>query len=271
MNSSAKDRWSALDSSEAVRAAADRLRQMGDTASERRARERWISLLMPRPGERILDLGAGLGDMSLPIAQHVRPDGRVHALDLSAGLLEYARRRAREQGLHDFVAADVGDARALPYGDGRFDAAFCRWLLLHLPESQPVIAEMRRVVRPGGRIVCVEADWETLAVHPGDPDVTRQIAHANVQRQLDGRVGRKLVPLMRVAGLQDLSATSIVALDVTGDWIPFLRSRLAVAADAGVPEDALTTWWQDVEAAAENGQYVFSFTQYGVSGTVPGH
>lgn len=271
MNTPSDDRWSALDSAEAVQAAADRLRQMSDTAAERNARQQWVDLLSPGPGERILDVGAGLGDMSLQIAQHVRPHGMVQALDLSAGLLDHASRQAREMNLQGVFGADVGDASALPYSDDVFDAAFSRWLLLHVANPGHVISEMYRVVRPGGRLLCVEADWETLSVHPGDPEVTWQIAQANVRRQVDGRVGRKLVPLLRAAGLQDVSVSPVVALDLTGEWIPFLRSRLAVAADAGVAEDALETWWQAISVGVRNGQYFFSFTQYGAIGTVPPH
>ncbi len=269
MNTSRRDRWAALESPEAVEAAATRLRQMGDTASEARARECWLDLLAAGAGERILDVGAGLGDMTVVIARQVGSDGVVHALDLSAGLLHRARDLVRESGVSDRVATEVGDARRLPYGDGRFDAVFCRWLLLHVSDPARVVAEMRRVVRPGGRVLLVEADWETLAVYPGDPATTREIVQANVDRQVDGRIGRRLVPLLRSAGLQDVTVTPLVGLDLAGEWLPFLRSRVDVAAEAGLPDHDLARWWEAVVSAADRGDYMMSFTQYGASGTVP--
>lgn len=269
MRTSRSDRWSALDSPEAVQAAAERLRQLDATDSEGCARQRWLTLLAPQAGERILDVGAGTGHMAVELARHLGSQGSVHALDLSPGLLQYARRAARQAGVLDRVLTEAGDARALPYRDGGFDAAFCRWVLLHLPDPQRAVAEMRRVVRPGGRILCVEADWETLAVYPGDPEVTRRVVQANVDRQVDGRVGRRLVALLRAAGLQAVSALPVVALDLSGDWLPFLRSRLEVAVQAGMPTSSLTAWWKAIEAAAGGGEYLFSFTQYGVIGTVP--
>lgn len=269
MNASRSDRWSALDNPEAVEAAADTLRQIGATASEQLASQRWLSLLAPQPGERVLDVGAGVGDMSIAFAHRIRPDGAVHALDLSAGLLRRARRRARREQVDEIVHTDAADARDLPYDDDGFDAALCRWVLLHLPDPERVVAEMRRVVRPGGRILCVEVDWGTLSVEPGDPDITRRIVQANVERQVDGRIGARLESLARDAGLHAVSVTPVFDLDRTGDWLSFLRSRLTVAADAGVPEGDLATWWNEIESAVPSGEYRFSFTQYGVSGTVP--
>ena len=269
MNASRSDRWSALETPRAVEDAAGRLRQLSDTVAERHARQRWIELLAPRRGEHILDVGAGIGDMAVAIAEHVRPGGRVHALDLSSGLLRHARHRAVQAGLIDHVTTDTGDAQALPYDNGLFDAALCRWVLLHLPAPDQAIAEMRRVVRPGGRVLCVEADWETLVVHPGNPEVTRRIAHANVERQVDGRIGRKLVPLLQAAGFENVAVSPLIDMDLTGEWLPFLHSRLEVAARAGVPMDMLAEWREAVERAAGQGGYLFSFTQYGAGGTVP--
>lgn len=269
MSTLREDRWSTLGDPEAVEDAAERLRQIGATASEQCAVQRWIGLLAPQDGERILDVGAGLGEVSMQIAKHVHPDGVVHAIDLSPGLVAHVEERSRQLGLNAVVRTGVGDARALPFGDAAFDAAFCRWLLLHLSDPERVIAEMCRVVRPRGRLLCVEADWETLAVHPGDPEVTRAIADANVRRQVDGRAGRKLVPLLCAAGLWNVAVSPFVTLDLSGDWLPILESRLPVAADVGVPKHDLDTRWAAIVSAAGSGQYVMSFTQYGVTGTVP--
>ncbi len=269
MNTSRSDRWTALDTPQSAEQAADRLRQLSTPASEQDAREHWLGLLDPRRGERVVDIGAGIGDMTVPIAQRIRPGGVVHALDLSPGLLQHARHLAGQTGVLDAVVTDTGDAGALPYDDGTFDAALCRWVLLHLPVPQQALAEMRRVLRPGGRVLSVEVDWETLIVHPGDPEVTRRIVHANVERQVDGRTGRKLAPLLRAAGFAEVSVSPFVDVDLTGDWLPFLHSRLAVAVQAGVPTDTLGRWMTAIESAARTGEYLFSFTQYGVQGTVP--
>ncbi len=269
MTNSREDRWASVDDPDAVTEALERLDQMAATASERRAANQWLKLLDPGADDRVLDVGAGAGHMVHVLATALSGQGRVHALDRSAGLLDVAAKRLAQSGLSAHVQMDVGDACHLPYDDHQFDSAISRWLLLHLPEPERAIVEMCRVVRPGGKVLCVEVDWETLAIYPGDPAVTREIVQANVARQVDGRIGRRLAPLMRRTGLQRVTIHPFVATDERGDWLPFLRSRVAVAAGAGVDPEELDGWRQTVEAAVSSGQYFFSFTQYGVFGVVP--
>ncbi|MCC5859556.1 MAG: methyltransferase domain-containing protein [Ectothiorhodospiraceae bacterium] len=269
MNDSRSDRWSSLESPQAVADAVQRLRQMTSTRSEQQAMARWLDILAPQPGQSLVDVGAGIGDMSMAFARQVAPDGTVHALDLAPGLLDCAGQRAREEGVAERVRLHVGDARDLPFRDDGLDHAFCRWVLLHLPDPERAVAEMRRVVMPGGRILCVEVDWATLHVEPGDPEITQQIVKANVDRQVDGRSGRKLPALLRSAGLERLSIVPVTARDHQGDWLSFLESRLEVAIEAGVPEKALFRWWQSIQTAAGQGTFHLSFTQYGVTGMVP--
>lgn len=271
--SGASDRWSALETPEAVADAVERLRQMENTASEVAARRRFLELLAPRPGEHALDVGAGLGRLSLEMARHVRPGGTVTALDPSQALLDIAGGDAVEAGVNDTVRFEVGDARTLPHGDGGFDLALCHWVLLHVDPAADVVSEMKRVLRPGGRMMCVEVDWETLTVHPGAPEVTRRIVEASVSRQVDGRMGRKLVSLFRRAGLTHVRVEPMVGVDTEGDadgWLPFVESRVSVAVDAGAITRAEgERWWKEVREAVPRGDYFFSVTQFAVLGRHP--
>ncbi|MDN5865473.1 MAG: methyltransferase domain-containing protein [Gammaproteobacteria bacterium] len=271
---SGDDRWARLEDDEAVRAAAERLDQFSSFPSEKLARERYLASLDPGPGDRVLEVGAGTGDISLDIARRVAPDGAVTALDPSAGLLRHAREHARRDGLEDRIETVVGDARALPWTEARFDRAFDHWVLLHVDSPAAVIEELKRVVRPGGRIVCVEVDWETLVVHPGDPRVTRRVVRANVERQLDGRMGRQLASLLRGCGFSDVEVVPIVDVEseaASPGWLEFLETRIPVAEEAGVSRRALEKWWGGIRAAAARGDYFFSLTQFAVSASVPAH
>lgn len=270
MRMSSDDRWTQLEDAEAVEAAAQRLDLLSGIPSERAARERFLGLLAAGPGDQVLDVGAGTGDITVDIARRVAPDGAVTALDPSAGLLGRARARARRQGLADQVDTVVGDARALPWPKDRFDRALCHWVLLHVHSPERVVGELRRVVRPGGWIVCVEVDWETLVIHPGDRVVTRQVVQANVERQLDGWMGRRLVSMLRDCGLVNVEVTPIVDVEGgSGGWLDFLATRIPVAAEAGVPRALLETWWAEIREAASRGGYFFSLTQFAVVGMVP--
>lgn len=272
MPMSGDDRWARIHDPEAVAAAVERLEQFARMPSERAAWSRIIELLAPGRGDKALDVGAGRGDISIRIARRVAPDGLVAAVDLSPGLLGYARIRAREAGVDGCFTTVAADAHVLPWDDNCFDRALCHWVLLHVDDPAAVVSQLRRVVRPGGCVVCVEVDWATMTVYPGDASVTQAIVAANVARQRDGRMGRKLVSLLRDSGCRELTVVPIVDVETAPEadsWLAFLATRIAVAEAAGVSPEALAQWWRDVDRAAQQGRYFFSLTQFAVAASVP--
>ncbi len=124
---------------------------MGQT---RRWRKAVVAAVAPLPGEQILDLAAGTGTSSLPFAQ---AGAEVFPTDFSLGMLKVGRQRLPQL---PFVA---GDGLALPYRDGVFDAATISFGLRNLADLTTGLAELRRVVRPGGRLVICEFSQPTWA------------------------------------------------------------------------------------------------------------
>lgn len=126
---------------------------------DRRWRRRTVAAVDPRPGETVLDLAAGTGTSSAPFAD---AGARVVACDFSLGML--AAGRARRPDLA-FVA---GDALRLPFADASFDAVTVSFGLRNVADTQGALAELRRVTRPGGRVVICEfstptwAPWRTV-------------------------------------------------------------------------------------------------------------
>jgi ubiquinone/menaquinone biosynthesis C-methylase UbiE len=121
---------------------------------ERRARMTGLELLRVRPGERVLELGCGAGGALVPLARAVGSAGRVVGLDLSPGMLRMAASRIGRAGLADTAELVVADATSVPFADASFDALFMSFTLelFDTPEIPHVLAECRRVLRPGGRI-----------------------------------------------------------------------------------------------------------------------
>jgi SAM-dependent methyltransferase len=105
-----------------------------------------------RAGDKIVDVAAGAGEPGLTAAERVGPTGSVLATDLSAGILAFADRAARERGVRNF-AARVMDAERLELPDGAFDVALSRLGVVYCPDRRQALAEMRRVLRAGGRAV----------------------------------------------------------------------------------------------------------------------
>jgi ubiquinone/menaquinone biosynthesis C-methylase UbiE len=118
-------------------------------------RRRLLEALSPVAGERLLEVGPGTGYYSLPVAERLRPAGRLDVVDVQQEMLDHTLRRASAAGL-EHIAPARADARELPYPDGVFDAAFLVTVLGEIPDQDAALRELRRVVKPGGRVVVGE-------------------------------------------------------------------------------------------------------------------
>jgi SAM-dependent methyltransferase len=114
-----------------------------------------LSLGEVRPGETVLDLGSGAGLDSILAARRVGPSGRVVGIDFTPAMIEKARRNVRALGLAnvEFLAAPV---EALPLADGTADVALCNGLFNLCPDKPKALAEVYRVLRPGGRFLMAD-------------------------------------------------------------------------------------------------------------------
>lgn len=117
---------------------------------DRRWRERAADFAGVRPGSRVLDVATGTGDLAIELARRVGPRGDVIGCDFSVAMLTRARAKAPH------LQFDQAAALALPYADDSFDGATCAYALRNFANTQRGIAELARVVRPGGNVVVLD-------------------------------------------------------------------------------------------------------------------
>jgi ubiquinone/menaquinone biosynthesis C-methylase UbiE len=115
-------------------------------------RGRLREALSPVAGERLLEVGPGTGYYAVPVAEWIGPSGSLGLLDVQQDFLDHTVRRAGERGLEN-LRPTLGDARQMPYPDAAFDAAYLVTVLGEVPDQDAALRELRRVVRPGGRVV----------------------------------------------------------------------------------------------------------------------
>ncbi len=118
-------------------------------------KDRMVARLRPRPGERMLDLAGGTGDIAFRILARA-PGAEVAVVDLTPAMLAVGRDRAIDRGILDGVAWAAGDAEQLPLPDRAVDAVTIAFGLRNVTRRGRALAEARRVLRPGGRFLCLE-------------------------------------------------------------------------------------------------------------------
>jgi ubiquinone/menaquinone biosynthesis C-methylase UbiE len=112
-------------------------------------------LLQPRPGERVLEIGPGTGLQSLHVAPQLGADGQLAVVDIQQEMLDHVMARAARHSIGN-ISPHLAGADALPFPDARFDAAYLVTVLGEIPQPQAALAELRRVLKPGGRLVVGE-------------------------------------------------------------------------------------------------------------------
>jgi demethylmenaquinone methyltransferase / 2-methoxy-6-polyprenyl-1,4-benzoquinol methylase len=182
-----------------------------------------ISIARPRAGERVLDIATGSGDLALALCRKVLPGGEVWITDINRRMLERGRDRLLDQGLA--VPAVQCDGERMPFPAGYFDCVTVGFGLRNMTRKDAALAEMARVLKPGGRLVVLEFskvwkplerayDWYSFKVLPwlgdkvaGDADAYRYLAES-IRLHPDQAA---LAEMLRTAGFSDVEVFNLAA------------------------------------------------------------
>ncbi len=169
-----------------------------DVVAQRREVRAALSL---QPGERVLDIGSGPGFLTAEMAREVGPGGRVAGVDPSDSMIAMGRRREPEPPAAP-IELVTGGAEALPFADGAFDAVVSTQVLEYVEDVAGALAEARRVLRDGGRLLVLDTDWSSLRIFTRDPERMARVLEAWSEHLVDPHLPRRLPALMAHAGLE---------------------------------------------------------------------
>jgi SAM-dependent methyltransferase len=222
-------------------------------------------LLWPAPGRHYLEVGAGTGAS----AARLRDEHGVEVTTVDSAATMSAT--ARERGLH---RCTVADAHRLPFAGRSFDGGWADRTVQHLADPHTAITELIRVVRPGGRVVLADPDYDTQVLDLADQRLARRVLRFRADVLLrNGTLAHQHAGMLAARGLTDITveARTLVVRDATAvDHVLGLRTWAATAAQRGAldPADAEAFVDQFDEAVATQ-RFTYAVTFFLTAATVP--
>lgn len=243
------------------------------TLAEAPLKQRSHALMDIREGSRLLDAGCGPGIDTVALGSRVGPTGLVVGVDHDPGMVAAAEARALRRGVEGRVAHQQADLRALPFAADTFDASRCERVLQHLDEPRAVLSELRRVTRPGGRIVVIDTDWSAFSIDAPDVELEERIRQFALRHVLrNGWAGRQLFRFMRQLDLLEVAVEAysqpITSLATARQFAQLDKLEHVALAAGALTAAELERWHTWMRDADRDGVFYCTTTQILVSGRV---
>jgi arsenite methyltransferase len=215
-------------------------------------------------GQRVIDVGCGPGFYVAELREAVGPQGGIVGVDTSPAMLAVAARRSAGCGWVEFREAP---ATALPVESGSFDRAFSVQVLEYVADVPVALAELHRVLRPGGRAVVWDVDWSTLSWHSRDPERMARVLRAWDRHLAHPALPRTLAPALRAAGFTDVrvephafATTAVDPETYGGAMLPMIEGFVSgLDAESAV---VAKEWAAEQRELDARGEYFFAVTQF---------
>jgi ubiquinone/menaquinone biosynthesis C-methylase UbiE len=230
-------------------------------------RHRTLEGLRLVQGEHVLDVGAGPGLLISEMASYVGPKGHVTGLEISDSMLAVARRRCASMAIADRITLVKGDATALPFPDASFDVATSTQVYEYVPDVDQALAELYRVLRPGGRALILDTDWASIVWNTTDQARMDRVLAAWIERFADPHLPRSLSRRLRDAGFQISHREAMALLNPEYHRETYSVTNASIMADYvtgrhGLTPDEVHAWQKDLAQLGAEGHYFFSLNRY---------
>jgi arsenite methyltransferase len=243
---------------------AERLEQLYATRDVLRRRELVRAALGARTGDRVLDVGCGPGFYVTELLEVVGRGGSIVGVDGSADMLAVAARRAVG---HDNVEFHEADATSLPVPDASFDRALAVQVFEYVRDIPAALAELRRALRPGGRVLVWDVDWATVSWRASDAELMNRVLAAWDKHLTHPSLPRTLAPHLRDAGFEHIqvdahpfATTKLIPDAYGGSLVPLLEQY--VVEQGGMSPEEGKLWADEQRKLGERGEFFFTVTQF---------
>lgn len=220
-----------------------------------------IERALVTPSSSILDVGCGFGLETERLARLVTPGRPVAGIDESAHFIARARQRAAAAGLA--IDYRTGLAQSLPYPDASFDHVRAERLLIYLTDPDKAIAEMKRVLKPGGVMAIIEPHFETTSVNLTDRAlVHRVMAHETATAVKQSWLPGRLTGMLQDAGLREIAVSTRVVIFPQALGAEYFSSTAENAQTGGAISQAERTAWDTGIEALQAAGTLFGTIDY---------
>ncbi|MEL6235303.1 MAG: methyltransferase domain-containing protein [Pseudomonadota bacterium] len=250
-------------------AGAEAQKRVAMTGDMRAQRQALLDRLALTRGANVLDVGAGNGIMAQEMLDIVGPEGRVDGIDSAEAMVAMAR------VLCPGGRFRTGSAASLPFEAAAFDAVTTAQVLCFVDDRPAALAEMHRVLRPGGRLVILDSDWDSLVWATNRPDLLARILAVVTGVYASAHVPRHLSAELRAAGFEivDRAVHPLTAWTLEDD--SYAGQLATIAADMMASSDAFSTadhadWTADQAELVAAGRFMFSLNRYIFTARRPG-
>jgi len=223
-----------------------------------------LKALELRSGERVLDIGSGPGLLAFEMAASVGNEGRVCGIDISEDMLTISRKRCADQTWTEFRRAD---ATELPYPDDSFDAAASTQVYEYVADVPAALAELHRVMRPGGRVVVLDTDYGSFVIHTENGTRMQRVLSAWNEHFRHAGLPRTLSRQLRDVGFTIKERGVIPMFNPEYEENTYGKHLLGIMASfavgrQGVSKEEADAWFAEFAELGRQGKFFLSLNRY---------
>jgi len=233
-------------------------------------RVRIIEALGLTPGFRVLDVGSGPANQVFEMSPVVGDRGRIDGVDAAESAIEIARQRC--SGLNN-VNFQLGEASSLPFDDATFDAVMSSQVFEYLDDVPTALAEMFRVLKPGGRVLIHDSEWGALIWRSSDPKRMARFMDIWDGHLADPHLPQSLNRKLIDAGFMNMRTEPVVHVETNYDPTSvsaiLIKFFVGYVVSQGVSQIEADSWADDIKAMGASGDYFFNHNEYIFSADKP--